>query len=294
MIDAFSSNAVVFFFTFLTGACIGSFLNVCIARWPAGLSVVSPPSRCPNCERGIRARENVPILGWLTLRGRCAGCSLPISAQYPLVELLVALIWAAAVVAYGPTFTALRVAVLVTILLGVAVTDAKHYLIPDGFTVFGLIWVTATAFAALFFEGSSPFAGAYDALIGAFAGAGAIAVAGWLGEVALKREAMGFGDVTLMAVVGAALGPNRALLTIFIAAALGLVGFVLIILPFMKLAGRKRARGSDVAGPEPASEADEDALPRVPFGVFLAPAAIVSLLFGDAMIHWYMSRFLFT
>ncbi|MGI8545881.1 MAG: prepilin peptidase, partial [Gemmatimonadaceae bacterium] len=238
MIDGLPSSALVFLFTFLTGACIGSFLNVCIARWPAGLSVVSPASRCPNCERGIRAHENVPILGWLTLRGRCAGCSLPISAQYPLIELLVALVWAGSVVAYGPTFTAVRVAVFATVLLGVAVTDAKHYLIPDGFTVFGLVWVIVTAFAGLFLQGPSPFAGAYDALIGAFVGAGAIAVAGWLGEVALKREAMGFGDVKLMAVAGAALGPNRALLTIFIAAALGLVGFALVILPFMKLTAR--------------------------------------------------------
>lgn len=274
MSDVFASNALIVFFTFLTGACVGSFLNVCIARWPAGLSVVSPPSRCPNCERGIRAYENVPILGWLSLRGRCAGCSLPISAQYPLVELLVALLWLGAVLLYGPTLTALRVAVFITILLGVAVTDAKHYLIPDGFTVFGLVWVLATAFAGIFIEGASPFAGPYDALIGAFAGAGAIAVAGWLGEVALKREAMGFGDVTLMAVAGAALGPNRALLSIFIAAALGLVVFAGFVLPF-----RKTGTGE---------------LPRVPFGVFLAPAAVVSLLFGDAMIHWYMSRYLIT
>lgn len=287
--DAFAGNTLVFIFTFLTGACVGSFLNVCIARWPAGLSVVSPPSRCPNCERGIRAYENVPIFGWLTLRGRCAGCDLPISAQYPLVELLVALLWLAAVLVYGPTLAALRIAVFITILLGVAVTDAKHYLIPDGFTVFGLIWVILTAFAGLFVQSASPFAGPYDALIGAFAGAGAIAVAGWLGEVALKREAMGFGDVTLMAVAGAALGPDRALLTIFIAAALGLVVFVGVILPFMKIT-QQGASNTTAEG----DEGDGTELPRVPFGVFLAPAAVLSLLYGDAAIHWYVSRFLTT
>lgn len=284
MSDAFTSTALVAVFTLITGACVGSFLNVCIARWPAGLSVVSPPSRCPKCERGIRARENIPILGWLTLRGRCAGCALPISAQYPLVELLVALLWLASVMVFGPTLTALRVAVFVTILLGVAVTDAKHYLIPDGFTVFGFIWVIITAFIGLFVQTTSPFAGPYDALIGAFAGAGAIAVAGWLGEVALKREAMGFGDVTLMAVAGAALGPNRALLTIFIGAALGLVVFVGVVLPFMKL------RRQEVSVADHEGEGAE--LPRIPFGVFLAPAAIVALLYGDTMIQWYISRFL--
>lgn len=285
--DAFAGNALVFVFTFFTGACVGSFLNVCIARWPVGLSVVSPPSRCPNCERGIRAYENVPIFGWLALRGRCAGCALPISVQYPLVELLVALLWLAAVLVYGPTLAALRVAVFITILLGVAVTDAKHYLIPDGFTVFGLAWVILTAFAGMFVQGVSPFAGPYDALIGAFAGAGAIAVAGWLGEVALKREAMGFGDVTLMAVAGAALGPDRALLTIFIAAALGLVVFVGVILPFMKITQRGTP---DI--PHPGDDGDATELPRVPFGVFLAPAAVLSLFYGDAAIHWYVSRFL--
>lgn len=263
---------------FLLGACIGSFLNVCIARWPAGLSVVSPPSRCPRCSRPIRAYENVPLLGWVALRGRCAGCALPISIQYPLVELLVGLLWLASVMLFGPTLTALRIAVFVTILLGVAVTDAKHYEIPDGFTVFGFLWVIVTAFVALFTRDLSPFAGPYEALIGACAGAGAIAIARWLGEVAFRKEAMGEGDITLMAVVGAALGPQRALLTIFIGAALGVVTFVLVVLPVARL----RARGRP----------DQPDVPLVPFGVFLAPAAVIALLFGDWLLTWYGSRFL--
>lgn len=267
-------------FAAVVGACIGSFLNVCIARWPAGMSVIAPPSRCPHCERPIRSYENVPVLGWVALRGRCAGCKARISAQYPLVELVVALLWAVTVWHYGVTFTALRVSILVTLLLGVAVTDAKHYLIPDGFTVFGLLWTLGTAFAAVFMRGSSPFAGPYEALIGMFTGAGAIAVAGWLGEVTLKREAMGFGDVTLMAVAGAALGPQRVLLTVFIAAALGAVVFLGVVYPVVWLLGRRRG--------------GEATLPLVPFGVFLAPAAVVALFTGDAMIHWYTTQFLGT
>jgi len=263
---------------FLVGACIGSFLNVCIARWPVGGSVISPPSHCPKCARPIRAWENVPIVGWIALRGRCAGCELPISPQYPLVELLVALAWAATVIAFGPTFLALRVAVFVTVLLGIAITDAKHYTIPDGFTAFGFVWVLVTAIAGLFVHDAHVFATPLDALIGACTGAGAIAIAGWLGEMAFKREAMGFGDVTLMAVAGAALGPQRALLTIFIGAALGVVTFGAIVLPVMRLSG---ARG----------ESGEFEMPMVPFGVFLAPGAIVALLFGDAMIGWYASRY---
>lgn len=273
-----SPDTLAAVFAFLVGACIGSFLNVCIARWPAGGSVISPASHCPKCARPIRAWENVPIVGWLALRGRCTGCALPISPQYPLVELLVALVWAATAVAFGPTLLALRVAVFVTILLGVAITDAKHYTIPDGFTGFGFVWVLLTAFAGAFVHEPQVFAGPMDALIGACTGAGAIAIAGWLGEMALGREAMGFGDVTLMAVAGAALGPERALLTIFLGAALGVVTFAVVVVPAVRLAGARD-------GGEPME------MPMVPFGVFLAPGAIVALLFGDAMIGWYASRY---
>lgn len=263
---------------FLVGACVGSFLNVCIARWPVGGSVIAPPSHCPKCARPIRAWENVPIVGWIALRGRCAGCALPISPQYPLVELLVALVWATSVVAFGPTLLAVRVAVFVTVLLGIAITDGRHYAIPDGFTGFGFAWVLATAVGGVFAHDARLFAGPLDALIGACTGAGAIAIAGWLGELAFDREAMGFGDVTLMAVAGAALGPQRALLTIFLGAALGVVTFGIVVLPVMRLTG---ARG----------ESRTMEMPMVPFGVFLAPGAIVALLFGDAMIGWYASRY---
>src|SRR5687767_10958956 len=116
-------------------------------------------------------------------------------------------------------------------MLGIATTDAKHYVIPDGFTVFGLLFVLVTSVVSGARAEITPFATPWDALIGACAGAGAIAIVGWLGEVALKKEAMGFGDVTLMAMVGAALGPNYALLTVFIGAALGAVTFVLIVYP---------------------------------------------------------------
>ena len=262
----------------IVGACIGSFLNVCIARWPANLSVVTPRSRCPTCERPIQALENIPILGWLMLGGRCAGCKERISIQYPLVELLIAVVWGVAVWYYGATFAALRVAVFTTVMIGIAITDAKHYLIPDGFTLFGLLWVLGTAFVGLAIPDATPFEGVYAAFVGACAGAGAIAIAGWLGELALGKEAMGFGDVTLMAVVGAAVGPNRALLTIFIAAALGVATFLLVIYPIVKLrAVQQRGDGE---------------LPLVPFGVFLAPAAVVALLWGSQMIDWYTGTLL--
>ncbi len=258
----------------LLGGVIGSFLNVCISRWPDGLSVMKPRSRCPACGHEITWYENIPVVSWLALRGRCRGCHQPISPVYPLVEIVVALLWLAAVVQFGMSFAALRLAVFLTVLLGIMLTDASRYVIPDGFTVFGLLWAIAAAGIALFVGETPPFAGLYEAVVGACAGAGAIAIVGWLGELALKKEAMGFGDVTLMAMVGAHLGPARTLLTIFLGAAIGAVGFLGIVFPLEWL--RSRRQGSPF---EP---------PLVPFGVFLAPAAVVALLWGNALIDWYI------
>lgn len=260
-------------YSFVIGACFGSFLNVCISRWPDGLSVVRPRSRCPRCERQITAYENIPLVSWIALRARCRGCGMPISFQYPLVELIVGLVWLGSYLEYGLSFTGARVAMIVTVLIGIAITDAKRYLIPDGFTVFGLGWVVLTALVALFVGEVHPFANAWEALVGACVGAGAIAIAGWLGEVAMKKEAMGFGDVTLMAMVGAAVGPNRALLTIFLGALLGAVVFLGIVYPLSWM--RARVRKSEFAPP------------LVPFGVFLAPAAVIALLWGDRLISAY-------
>jgi leader peptidase (prepilin peptidase)/N-methyltransferase len=261
-------------FVLLVGACVGSFLNVCISRWPADESVVRPRSRCPHCGHQIGALENIPVLSWLLLRGRCRGCRAPISWMYPTVELVVAAGWLAAVWVYGPSLEALRVAVFGTLLFGIAMTDARHYLIPDGFTVFGLAWVLVAALTGAVLGATSQFAGPMSAFIGACVGAGAIRIIGWLGEVALKKEAMGFGDETLMAVVGAALGAERALLTIVVGAALGAVGFGLVVGPIAWV--RARRAGTAFAYPD------------VPFGVFLAPAAMLALLWGDAAIRWYL------
>jgi len=271
-------------YAFIVGACIGSFLNVCIGRWPDGLSVVAPRSRCPKCGHRITAKENIPILSWFLLRGRCSGCGERISMQYPIVELIVALGWLAAYLSFGMSFMAVRVAVFGTVLLGIALTDAKHFLIPDGFTVFGVIWVLITVFVGVYLGEYYPFARPWDAILGMFVGAGAISVTGWLGEVALKRPAMGFGDVTLMAVVGAALGPQRALLTIFVAALIAPIVLLGIVYPLT-------SRGT-------IDEAGQLGLPlessagwkrrELPFGVFLAPAALITLLYGDRMIESYL------
>lgn len=271
-------------FVFLIGASFGSFLNVCISRWPEGLSVVKPRSRCPKCGHQIKATENIPIVGWLMLRGRCSSCGERISIQYPIVELLVGLLWLGAYLQFGPTFTAFRVAVFVTVLLGIAITDAKHFLIPDGFTVFGVFFVLLSAFVALYLGELEPFARPWDAILGMCVGAGAISIVGWLGEVWLKRPAMGFGDVTLMAVVGAAVGPARSLLTIFIAAVIAPIVLLGVVYPLSA-----RGLADDKGQTELPLEASGGWRKReLPFGVFLAPAALIALLCGDAIIAWYL------
>ena len=275
MTDAFASLGSWYFPTvaFLFGACIGSFLNVCVSRWPHDQSVVKPRSRCPKCGHEIPWYENIPLVSWLALRARCSGCGNPISPIYPLLELVIGLGWLGAVIHYGPTLTALRVAVLGTTLLGIMITDATHYVIPDGFTVFGLFFALVAAGAGTLLGETLPFATLYDSVMGACVGAGAISIIGWLGELALKKEAMGFGDVTLMAMVGAYLGPGRTLLTIFIGAFLGAVIFLAVVYPITWMRCRKRGIPF-----EP---------PLVPFGVFLAPAAMIALLWGSQMMHWY-------
>jgi leader peptidase (prepilin peptidase)/N-methyltransferase len=245
---------------------------------------VKPRSRCPKCGHKIKVTENIPIVSWLMLRGRCSGCGERISIQYPIVELLVGLLWLAAFLELGFTFTAFRVAVLVTVLLGISLTDAKHFLIPDGFTVFGVFFVILTSLIALFIGEAEPFARPWDAMIGMCVGAGAIAIVGWLGEVWLKRPAMGFGDVTLMAVVGAAVGPTRSLLTIFIGAVLAPIVLLGVVYPLSA-----RGLADDKGQTELALEAGGGWKKReLPFGVFLAPAAVIALLFGDAIIAWYL------
>ena len=268
-------------YAFAMGAVIGSFLNVCILRWPRERSIVRPRSRCSSCGHQLEWFENIPVVSWLFLKGRCRCCDEWISVQYPLIELSVALGWLIAVNSFGPTLTAVRVAIFGTILFGVAITDLREYLIPDGFTLSGLIVVLVTAAVGFVRGDISPFASPYDAIIGACAGAGMIAIIGWIGEIAMGKEAMGLGDVTLMAFVGAALGPQRAIVTVFLGAILGMVAWVAVIAP---LTWARRASGRGVQT-ELALGSVAVVMPLVPFGVFLAPAAVINLLWGDALMR---------
>jgi leader peptidase (prepilin peptidase)/N-methyltransferase len=185
----------------LLGAALGSFLNVCILRWGAEpkQSVMHPPSRCPQCEHQIRWYENVPVLSWLFLRGKCSGCRAPISPMYPAIEAATALLWGGAVALLGPTLLALQLAVASTLLLGIAVSDARAFIIPHEFSIGG------TAIALAFAAWPEP-GGLVDALRGALFGAGLVLLVGELTELMLGQEAMGGGDCALMGMVGAFFG----------------------------------------------------------------------------------------
>jgi leader peptidase (prepilin peptidase) / N-methyltransferase len=238
----------------LFGAVIGSFLNVCIVRLPAEQSVVSPPSRCPRCGRPVGWSDNIPVLSWLLLRGKCRGCREPISILYPLVELSVALLWAGMAWRHGLSLEALKGALFGTLLIGIALTDAREYIIPNEFTWGGLAIGLVLAAA-----GGIPSITA--AVIGAVVGFLLLWLVGAVGTWAFKEEAMGGGDIKMMAMVGAFIGWQGVLLTIFLGALAG----TLIFLP-LTLLGRKKL---------------------VPFGVFLAIGAAVTYVVGPALIAWY-------
>ncbi|NOT08237.1 MAG: prepilin peptidase [Gemmatimonadales bacterium] len=238
----------------LFGAVIGSFLNVCIVRLPAEQSVVSPPSRCPKCGRPVDWRDNIPVLSWILLGGKCRGCKNPISIMYPLVELAVALLWGFAAWQCGFGLDALKAALFGTLLIGITLTDAREYIIPNEFTWGGLV-------IGVLLAAAGGFDAVATALIGAAVGFGILWLVGLIGRLIFKEEAMGGGDIKMMAMVGAFVGWQGVLLTIFLGALAGTV----IFLP-LTLMGRKKL---------------------VPFGVFLAFGAAVTYIVGPAIIAWY-------
>jgi leader peptidase (prepilin peptidase)/N-methyltransferase len=244
---------VVLFFAAI-GAVVGSFLNVCILRLPSEQSVVRPPSRCPGCGSGVRWYDNIPVLSWLMLRGRCRNCRNPISIQYPLIELATAVLWAWMAMRFGNELDAVHGALFLTLLLGIAMTDAREYIIPDEFSIGGLILGLGLSLA-------QGLEGLKLSVIGAVVGFAVLWLVAWLGKHAFKKEAMGGGDIKMMAMVGAFVGWKGVFLTIFLGSVVGTVVF-----GPLALIGKKK---------------------DVPFGIFLAMGAAVTFLWGDAVLEWY-------
>lgn len=238
----------------LVGLTVGSFLNVVIHRLPRGESVVSPGSRCPSCGTPIRWFHNVPLFSWLALGGRCASCRAPIGWQYPLVEAATGAIWAGNVALSGVGPEAARGIAFLTLLLAIAVIDARHYIIPDELSLGGA--VLGLTLAALPGALSVP-----EAVVGAVVGGGVLWLAALLGTWAFRKEAMGGGDIKMMTMIGAFLGWKGALLTVFLGALAGTLVFVPIALRSDRL---------------------------VPFGLFLALGAALAFYLGEPLLGWYL------
>jgi leader peptidase (prepilin peptidase)/N-methyltransferase len=240
----------------LLGAMIGSFLNVCILRWGAEpkQSVVRPPSRCPRCGRGLAWYDNIPVISWLLLRARCRGCGERISVQYPLIEVATAALWGYLAWRHGFGIEGLRGAIFGTILLGIAMTDARAYIIPNEFTWGGLV-------LGLVFSLAGGLQGLESAALGAAVGFILLWLTAVAGSWAFKQDAMGGGDIKMMAMVGAFVGWKGVLLTVFLGSLLGSLVFVPLT-----LAGHKKL---------------------VPFGIFLAVGAAASYLIGPPLMAWY-------
>lgn len=266
-----SDPALTLYFTllaFLGGACIGSFANVCIYRIPNDESIVHPRSRCPSCGTPIAWYDNIPVLSYFRLRGRCRHCGARISMRYPIVELIMAVLFLAVWNRYGFDARTLVYMGLVAALVIATFIDIDHMIIPDRISLGGMpAGLLFSALIPALHAQTAPISSLFESGVGLIAGSGSLFLVGWLGRLAFKKEAMGMGDVKLLGTIGAFLGWPGVLFTILVSSLFGsLVGVGLVL-----TGGR-------------------DWQSRIPYGPYIAAAAIVWILGGsawwDAYIRW--------
>ena len=257
------------------------FLNVVIHRVPREESIAFPASHCPSCGTAIRPYDNIPVVSWAVLRGRCRSCRAPISARYPAVELLTAALFAVTYVLHsGFTLSLPFDLAFVAALVALVFIDAEHMILPNVISYPGAALAVVARVVVPNLYGVGAFAGAHPelpawllslggAVLGALVGGGFLWLVGWLWERARGVEAMGLGDVKMMFMVGAYLGWPLTLLTIFVGVLTGSVAGV----------GAMLGRG------------ERDMRMLLPFGIFLGLGALVSLLFGTQIIDWYVGKF---
>ncbi len=264
---------------FVFGLIVGSFLNVCIVRLPRGRSIVTPPSHCPRCKKGIKFYDNIPVVSFLVLRGKCRACGEPISWRYPAVELMNGLMYLWIVSEFGLGGEMFLVMALCSSLIVITFIDFDHQIIPDVITLPGMLvgLTVGPLFLSVLADplpfhlgGLLPHAGPYlrgvlNSFLGLFFGAAPLFTIGWLWEKLRNIEAMGGGDVKLMGMVGSFLGWKGALLTIMLGALAGsVVGITLILLHRHKM----------------------DKV--IPFGPFLALGSVMTAFYGYDIVSWYL------
>ena len=241
------------------GAAVGSFLNVCIYRLPLSKSVVSPPSACPTCKRTLAWYENIPIVSYLVLRGRCRTCQTAIGAQYPIVEVLTAIMFGAAWWFYGPSVLLVSRLIFGCALIVLFAIDLEHHLLPNAITLPGIV----AGFILSFF--TEP--GWVSSLVGILVGGGLLYAIAEAYYRVRHEEGLGMGDVKMLAMVGAFIGWQLTFLTLMMASVAGsVIGIGLIV---TKRGGMKYA---------------------LPFGTFLALGAAAAATVGPAILHWYLER----
>ncbi len=269
--------AILGFFSFWMGACIASFLNVVIWRVPRDESIVSPPSHCPKCNTAIKWYQNIPILSWLALRGKCASCKAPISPRYILVELLGGVLFLAAFWRFG--YFAPLAWVWISLMIVGSFIDFDLQLLPDFVTVGGMIygvalslvfWLIPECFGVTLtnITGHNFYLDPFGSIAGLALGFGLLGLIRWLGTIAFKREAMGLGDVFLMGAIGALCGPVAVFVTLVLSSLIGsIVGVTMILMSKAKL-------GTFVA---------------IPFGPYLCMGCLAWMFHGPELVAWYMN-----
>ena len=294
---------------FVFGLIFGSFLNVCIYRLPRGLSVVSPGSACPHCGQHVHPYDNIPVLSWIILGGKCRSCKGRITPRYAIVELITAFAFVACYAQFGLSLSTLKCAVLAFLLIGLIFTDAETHLLPDKMTLpglaFGLVisfFIPVNDLASLLLPGvfhlpvSPDFSwrlySFFDALLGAAVGASFLYGAGaiylrWRGV-----EGMGFGDVKLMAMIGSFVGLRLTILTILASSLAGsFFGLWTVLAVWIKRTQRRKHvfHESGPAARKNAWASAQVALRRhqMPFGVFLGSMGLMAFFFGEHLLRWY-------
>ena len=254
-------NHLIELSTFIFGLCIGSFLNVCIYRLPDSKSIMDPPrSFCSNCGSGILFYDNIPVLSYLWLKGRCRHCNARISVRYPMVELLSGVVALCILSKFGLTSQGLVYYAFGASLIVISFIDIDHKIIPDVITLPGI---------PVFFMMASfiiPEMTYIDSILGLLAGGGSLILVAWTYHLIAKKEGMGGGDIKLLAMIGALIGWQGVLFTIFAASAAGSVTGLVTMLRLhknMKLA--------------------------IPFGPFLSLGAVIYIFFGTELINWYFN-----